>query len=65
MQPGLDPIIGQTTAGGLRVMSGTNPDPKAQSEDLSLTAEWVIPKGGEYFFAPSISALKTVFALAK
>lgn len=63
--PGLDPIIGQTTDGGVRVLSGANPDPKKQNDNLSLTAEWVIPKGGEYFFAPSISALKTIFAQAK
>ena len=44
-------------------MSGTNP--KSQSTDLPLPREWVVPKGGEYFFTPSIPALKETFALAE
>ena len=43
-------------------MSGTNPN--SQATELPLP-EWVIPKGGEYFFSPSIPALKETFALAK
>lgn len=30
---------------------------------FKLPVEWVISKGGEYFFSPSISALREVFAL--
>ena len=41
-------------------MEGTNP--ASQGTALSLSAEWVVPKGGEYFFSPSISALKGTFA---
>ena len=44
-------------------MSGTNP--QSQSTDLPLPREWVVPKGGEYFFTPSIPALKETFALAE
>ena len=43
-------------------MSGTNPN--SQATELPLP-EWVIPKGGEYFFSPSIPALKETFALAE
>ena len=59
-KPGFDPIIGSNGAGA-RSMVGTNP--ASQSTSLPLPT-WVVPKGGEYFFSPSISALKTTFALA-
>ncbi|KAM0797506.1 peroxidase TAP [Usnea florida] len=59
-KPGFDPIIGADGAGA-RSMVGTNP--ASQSTSLPLPT-WVVPKGGEYFFSPSISALKTTFALA-
>ncbi|KAK0516663.1 hypothetical protein JMJ35_001266 [Cladonia borealis] len=60
--PGFDPIIGQAPDGGPRTMSGTNPN--NQTTELYLPQEWVVPKGGEYFFSPSIPALKETFALA-
>ena len=44
-------------------MAGT--DPKSQSTELPLPREWVVPKGGEYFFSPSIPALKGSFALTE
>ncbi|MCJ1437601.1 hypothetical protein MMC27_006988 [Xylographa pallens] len=68
--PGWDPIIGQigpekgvSVEPTVRVMSGTNPS--SQATNLNLSAQWVVPKGGEYFFSPSISALKNTFALAQ
>lgn len=60
--PGFDPIIGQAPDEGPRTMSGTNP--YSQTTELPLP-EWVVPKGGEYFFSPSIPALKETFALAE
>ena len=61
LRSGHDPIIGQ--AGGKpRQIFGV--DPKDQSKQLDLPVDWVIPKGGEYFFTPSITALKTKFAKA-
>ncbi|KAI0398478.1 Dyp-type peroxidase [Xylariaceae sp. FL0594] len=58
-QPGIDPIIG---VGSPRQMVGSSPD--APGQELNFGAEWVVPRGGEYFFSPSLSALKNTFAAA-
>jgi len=42
---------------------GTNP--QSQSNELTFNAQWVVPKGGEYFFSPSLKVLKETFALDK
>ncbi|KAH9941342.1 peroxidase TAP [Amylocystis lapponica] len=60
--PGYDPIVGQASDPTSRTMSGANPD--AQSTELPLPMQWVVPKGGEYFFSPSISALQHTLGLA-
>ncbi|KAI0126765.1 peroxidase TAP [Xylariales sp. AK1849] len=60
--PGLDPIIGVAAKNTPREMVGSNPDLQAADTELVFDAKWVIPRGGEYFFSPSISALKTKFA---
>jgi len=61
--PGFDAIIGQAGNGGPR-----NVDIKGGNDDagkLSLPVEWVVSRGGEYFFSPSIPALRGKFALKK
>ncbi|KAJ2971030.1 hypothetical protein NUW58_g9531 [Xylaria curta] len=58
-EPGIDPIIGVGTP---REMVGASPDPLKANEKLDFMAKWVIPRGGEYFFSPSIPALKNTFA---
>ncbi len=70
--PGIDPIIGQVPAGNtggsgvpndpVRTLSGV--DPNRQGDETTLPNLWVLPKGGEYFFSPSIPALKNTFAVA-
>ncbi|KAI0908723.1 hypothetical protein F4823DRAFT_625352 [Ustulina deusta] len=57
--PGIDPIIG---VGNPRQMVGTSPDVAGANQELNFAAKWVIPRGGEYFFSPSIPALKNTFA---
>nr|WAW38284.1 DyP-type peroxidase [Auricularia mesenterica] len=57
VKPGHDPIIG-ANAGAPRTMQGYNVADTTQS--LALPVDWVVSRGGEYFFSPSISAIKTV-----
>ncbi|KAI0833770.1 peroxidase TAP [Trametes gibbosa] len=60
--PGFDPLIGQTNADSARSLIGT--DPNNQDASLTLPTEWILPRGGEYFFSPSLPALRTKFALS-
>ncbi|KAF5375843.1 hypothetical protein D9615_008174 [Tricholomella constricta] len=55
--PGLDPLIGQ----GQRKLSGT--DPNNPSFELTLP-DFVVPRGGEYFFSPSLKGLRETLAVA-
>ncbi|KAL1877526.1 dye-decolorizing heme-containing peroxidase [Diaporthe australafricana] len=63
--PGFDPLIGQVDNTihneGDRSMTGGNPQNVAATLDLGFQV-WVVPKGGEYFFSPSISVLRDTFA---
>ncbi|RYC54895.1 hypothetical protein CHU98_g11314 [Xylaria longipes] len=60
--PGIDPIIGVAQPGMKRQMVGANP--QKPNETFELDQKWVIPRGGEYFFSPSLSALKSKFGTA-
>ncbi|KAG8702638.1 hypothetical protein FRC09_004628 [Ceratobasidium sp. 395] len=53
--PGFDPIVGQAN-GASRTTLTTG------GAKLSLPQDFVVSRGGEYFFSPSIRALKTVFS---
>ncbi|KAG9085843.1 hypothetical protein FRC07_013275, partial [Ceratobasidium sp. 392] len=53
--PGFDPIVGQL-GGAKRATLGTNSGPQ-----LTLPRDFVVSRGGEYFFSPSLHALKTTF----
>jgi Dyp-type peroxidase family len=64
--PGFDPLIGRApTEDPCRNLVGHIPDPAFATDTLNLTANWVIPRGGEYFFSPSISALRNTLAQEK
>jgi hypothetical protein len=61
---GFDMLLGQNSAGGRNrfayVFDGTNQ--QRISSDSFTPKDWVVATGGGYFFAPSISAIKTVLA---
>jgi len=59
LSPGFDALIGQANA---QTRSLVGFDPKAQQNTLQLPNEFVIARGGEYFFVPSLTALKEVIA---
>jgi hypothetical protein len=61
--PGLDPIIGQDTDKEGRKLIGVHADVPKVELDLEYDSDtganrFVISKGGEYFFSPSITDLK-------
>ncbi|KAF7291871.1 Peroxidase 2 [Mycena indigotica] len=56
---GFDPIIG-ASAGASRAVNGL--DPTSSASSLTMTTDFVVSRGGEYFFSPSISALATVLS---
>lgn len=58
---GHDPIIGQQPTNNRQRIFTLRVDPRT-FETMALPGNWVLPTGGGYFFAPSITALKTVLA---
>ena len=57
-QVGFDPLIGQK-GNASRAMA----DPLAENNQINLGSNrFVVPKGGEYFFSPSISTIRDVLA---
>ena len=52
----LDPLIGQ----GVRSMSGT--DPNNEHKVISGMPDFIVPRGGEYFFSPSLKGLRETLA---
>ena len=58
--PGWDPIIGQN-AGMDTFMTGA--DINTPNMVLGMLPEFVLSRGGEYFFSPSISALTNVLSV--
>jgi hypothetical protein len=59
VRPGFDPIFGQTGKEDQNVypyMTGANP--KYEQELMTFPQKFIIPRGGEYFFVPSISTLR-------
>ncbi|GAA5859576.1 hypothetical protein JCM1840_006356 [Sporobolomyces johnsonii] len=64
LSPGIDLIAGQGTDKGVRTAQGIKP---GNSQDLANKVSappFVVPRGGEYFFVPSIPGLKHLANLA-
>jgi Dyp-type peroxidase family len=57
---GPDPIIGQQNQAGNRTRKFKLKGTDGSIEEIEAPIDWVIPTGGGYFFAPSISALRDV-----
>ncbi|KAJ6501273.1 fungal peroxidase [Mycena vulgaris] len=57
---GVDPIIG-ALAGAQRVITGL--DPNDFTKPITLTTDFVVSRGGEYFFTPSLSAIANTLSV--
>jgi Dyp-type peroxidase family len=62
---GHDPIIGQNATDPNRLRTVTLIGETGETVQVSIPFEWITPTGGGYFFAPSISAIKTVLGAGK
>ena len=58
---GFDPIIGQNGRQGARTRYIDFPTPGGAVR-LKFKTDWVMPTGGGYFFAPTVSAIRDVLA---
>ena len=56
--PGIDPIVGQRLSHHPARSLGL-PDSNVPSTTRIAPEKWVVHRGGEYFFSPSIDALET------
>ncbi|KAJ7101916.1 DyP-type peroxidase [Mycena epipterygia] len=57
---GFDPIIG-ANSGNQRVVNGLDPTNPAAA--TTLTTDFVVSRGGEYFFSPSLSAIANTLSV--
>ncbi|KAJ7723416.1 fungal peroxidase [Mycena metata] len=57
---GFDPIIG-ANQGAQRVVNGL--DPTDPSRNITLITDFVVSRGGEYFFSPSLSAIANTLSV--
>ncbi|KIK61172.1 hypothetical protein GYMLUDRAFT_261090 [Collybiopsis luxurians FD-317 M1] len=58
---GEDPIIGVAPNDGPRSPAGL--DPNNQTRTITINEDFVVSRGGEYFFSPSISAIQNTLSV--
>jgi hypothetical protein len=58
---GQDPVVGQAGGGPRDIIGYNQADP---AKKLTLSEDFVVTQGGEYFFLPSISTLKKIAGTA-
>ncbi|KAG8917917.1 hypothetical protein FRC01_002129 [Tulasnella sp. 417] len=58
-EPGLDPIIGNTTGQG-RTRRVTGTDATATASTLNIQEDFVVAEGGEYFFVPPMKTIDRI-----
>ena len=59
---GHDPVIGESEGAAGRTRVLTLPGSDGSFETIQIPGDFIIPTGGDYFFTPSLTALKTVLA---
>ncbi|KAJ3798574.1 fungal peroxidase [Lentinula aff. detonsa] len=63
-QPGVDPIIGTDGLGQADVpRSPSGLDPADPTRIITIEQDFVVSRGGEYFFSPSLSAIQNTLAI--
>jgi deferrochelatase/peroxidase EfeB len=59
---GHDPILGETDNASSRARIVTLPGSDGSFETIQIPSDFIIPTGGDYFFTPSLTGLRTVLA---
>jgi deferrochelatase/peroxidase EfeB len=62
---GIDAVLGQLSKSEQVDMTGMFPQDAKRAVKMNAVSPFVIPRGGEYFFTPSLSALSGILSSVK